>query len=243
MARHPRLWTLTLQFGLVLGAAISYFAVRGLTHADAVTAHENARTLIRIENSLGISFEAKFQSLVVGNDLLVNLANWIYIYGHWPVIATTLVILFVRAPDRFYLLRNAVFISGAIGLVIFFVIPVAPPRFGLLDVVDTVSDRSSSYRALQPPGLINRYAALPSLHFGWNLLVGIVLWHTTPRPVVRAFAIISPPAMAFAVIATANHYVLDVVAGGIVALIGLGLAQVLPALRETPAWAREPRHE
>lgn len=227
-----------LQVGLVVGAALSYFAARGLTHSDVDAAHANARTIIDLERSLGMLWEERVQSVLLDNDVLVNLANWIYIYGHWPVIAVTLVALFVRAPDRFYLLRNALFISGAIGLIIFVLVPVAPPRFGLLDVVDTVSNRSSSYRALQPPGLINRYAALPSLHFGWNLLVGIVLWRTTRHPMVRTFAVVTPPAMAFAVIATANHYVIDVVAGGAVALVGLALARAIPSVRATPAWAR-----
>ena len=239
---HPGTRTLALQVALVVGAALSYFAVRGLTRSDVAAAHDNARTLVRLERALRISWEERIQSVVVPREALVDLANWIYIYGHWPVIATTLVVLFVRAPDRFYLLRNALFISGAVGLLIFVLVPVAPPRFGLLDVVDTVSERSSSYRALQPPGLINRYAALPSLHFGWNLLVGIVLWRTTRHPAVRTFALVTPPAMAFAVVATANHYVIDVVAGGAVALTGLALATALPRVRATPAWAR-PRRE
>lgn len=98
----------------------------------------------------------------------MDLSNWVYIYGHWPVIGITLVWLFLRAPDDYRLLRNAMFVSGAIGLVLFALFPVSPPRFGVLELVDTVTERSDSYRALQPPGLINRYAAFPSLHFGWN---------------------------------------------------------------------------
>lgn len=240
---HPRVYALAFQVVLVAGAALSYFAVRGLTHSDVTVAYDNARTLIHVERVLGIGWEERIQSVAVHHEALVDLADWIYIYGHWPVIAGTLVVLFVRAPDRFYLLRNALFLSGAIGLVIFALAPVAPPRFGLLDVVDTVTERSSSYRALQPPALINRYAALPSLHFGWNLLVGIVLWRSTRHPAVRTFALLMPPAMALAVIATANHYVLDVVAGGVVAVAGLALARALPAVRATPEWARTPRRE
>jgi membrane-associated phospholipid phosphatase len=129
------------------------------------------------------------------------------------------------------------FISGAIGLVVFIASPTAPPRLVDLGLIDTVTDRSSSYRALQPPGLINKYAAMPSLHFGWNLLVGIMLIRTTRRRIVWGFAIGLPAAMALAVVMTANHYVLDVFAGAVVALIGLALVP-----RVNRAAARLRRH-
>jgi membrane-associated phospholipid phosphatase len=109
-----------------------------------------------------------------------------------------------------------------------------------LVLIDTVTEKSSSYRALQPPGLLNKYAAMPSLHFGWNLLVGVVIVRVTRRTLVRVFAVALPIAMAFAVVMTANHYVLDVIAGGIVALVGLALVvpvnRVLDATRSRVRW-------
>jgi hypothetical protein len=227
-----------VQFLLVAGAALCYFAVRGLTQSSLDAALANARALVRLEGRLGLEWEHAAQALVVEHEALVRAVNAVYMYGHWPVIALTLGVLFARAPDRFYLLRNAMFVSGAIGLVIFALVPVAPPRLGVLDLVDTVTQGTSEYRTLQPPGLINRYAALPSLHFGWNLLVGIVVWRATRNPWLRAAAVLVPVAMAFAVVATANHYVIDVVAGGAVALVGLAVATRLPAVVPTPRWAR-----
>jgi hypothetical protein len=233
--------TLVVQLVLIGGAALAYFAVRGLTQGSLETALGNAQAIVSLQRALGLDREGWLQGLIVDHHVLVMLANWVYIYGHWPVIVAALTLLFVRFPDRFYELRNALFISGAIGLVVFALVPVAPPRLGVLDLADTVTERSRSYRALQPPGLLNRYAALPSLHFGWNLLMGIVLWDMGRRPLVRAFAVAMPAAMAFAVVATANHYVIDVVAGGLVALTGLVLARRLPAVRPTPEWARPRR--
>lgn len=226
--RFPGWRGLLGQCALIVLAALCYFGVRGLTQSDAAAAEENARRLLDLERAVAIDVEASLQEAIVHHDAIVTLANWVYIYGHWPVIVLTLGWLFATAPDRFRLLRNAMFISGAIGLVIFALYPVAPPRLGVLDVMDTVTERSSSYRTLQPPGLINRYAALPSLHFGWNLLVGIVLWRTTRVPLVRVFAVVMPVLMAWAVVLTANHYVVDVVAGGVVALAGLAIARALP---------------
>lgn len=236
----PGRWTLLWQILLVVAAAACYFAVRGFTQSNLAAAQGNARALTDVERAMRLDWEGELQSWLLDNDVLVNLANWVYIYGHWPVVVAVMVLLFVRLPHRYYLLRNALFISGAIGLIVFALVPVAPPRLGVLDLVDTVTQRSSSYRALQPPGLINRYAALPSLHFGWNLLVAVVLWRSTAQKAVRVAVLVMVPLMAFAVVATANHYVVDVLAGAVVALAGLTLAWKLPAMRSTPPWAREP---
>lgn len=241
--RRPGLigwWPMLLQVLLVTAAAIAYFLVRDLTQGDVAVAEANADRIVSLERALHIDGEIRVQDLIIDHDWLVNLANWIYIYGHWPVIGITLVWLFLRAPSEYRILRNAMFISGGIGLVIFVLYPVVPPRLGVLDIVDTITQRSSSYRTLQPPGLINRYAAMPSLHFGWNLLVGIVIWRATSRRLLHVVAVLMPVAMGFAVVVTGNHYVADVVAGGAVALIGLACALVIaePAHAAARAGAR-----
>jgi hypothetical protein len=215
---------LGVQVVLVALFALAYFGIRGLTRGGAERAFGNADRLVEVERALGVAWETGIQGAIAGWPRVVTLANWIYIYGHWPVIVTAMVVLYLRAPARYRLLRDAVIVSGVIGMVVFATVPVAPPRFGTLPVMDTVSDRSHGYRALQPPELTNPYAALPSLHFGWNLLVGMVLWWSTRRTVVRAFAVVMPCAMGWAVVATGNHYVLDVVAGGAVALVGMTVA-------------------
>ena len=236
-ATFPGWNALAWQAVLVAGAALVYFGVRDLTEGSRATAVAHARSLARLEATLGIDWERAVQDRITGDDRLVTLANWIYIYGHWPVVIATLTWLFVRHPPDFYLLRNAMFISGAIGIVVFALYPVAPPRLGVLEVVDTITERSTSYRTLQPPGLTNHYAALPSLHFGWNLLVGIMVWRVARWGWLRALAVLMVVAMGWAVVATGNHYVIDVVAGAVVALTGLALATQLPRVRRTPDWA------
>lgn len=226
---------MAVQALLITAAALAYFGVRNLTQGDRLVAEADARRVLSLERALHIDWEGGIQDVVIRHNGLVDLANWIYIYGHWPLIGITLVGLFLRAPAEYRNLRNAMFVSGGIGLVVFTVFPVAPPRLLDLGLVDTVTQRSDSYRTLQPQGLINRYAALPSLHFGWDLLVGVVIWRATDRRTLRAAALVMPMAMAFAVIVTANHYVLDVVVGGAVAMIGLACALVIA--RAT--WERE----
>jgi len=93
-----------------------------------------------------------------------------------------------------------------------------------MGLIDTIAERSSMYRVLQPPQLTNQYAAVPSLHVGWNLLIGIALFRGSSRFAVRLLGIASPGIMFVAVLVTANHYLVDTVAGASVALIGLALA-------------------
>jgi hypothetical protein len=218
------------EAAFVNAAIVVYFGVRNLTEGAVGTAFANARRLVRLEDALSLGWERSIQAAIEGTSL-VTLANWVYIWAHWPVIITTGVALFVLRRDRYRILRNAMFISGAIGFALFAFFPVAPPRLLDLGLVDTVTEQSHAYRALQPPGLTNQYAAFPSLHVGWNVLVGVVLLGSTRHFAVRAFAVGSPLAMAIAVVATANHFVVDVIAGIAVVLVGLAAALLMERSR------------
>jgi len=219
------------QLILVSMAALAYFGVRGLTEGDPTTAWRNASRLVRFERALGLDLELGVQAMVRSSEPLVDLANWIYIWGHWPVIIATLVGLAVVRPPAYVELRNAMVISGAIGLVIFAAYPVTPPRLFAVEYLDTVTMRSNAYRLLQPPNLVNKFAAVPSLHVGWNLLVGLTWYRSAPRRSVGLAAAVMAAAMAFAVVATANHWIIDVVIGSAVALVGLGIE------RRRSAWS------
>ena len=221
----------TTQFASVLLAALLYFGVRGLTESSESTAVANAGRVLHLEAILGIDIEASLQGFILDHRGIVTAANWMYIWGHWPVIGLTLVWLYRRHRDSYTLLRNAMFISGAIGLVIFMTFPVAPPRLMPTGFVDTVTELSNSYRVLQPPSLVNKFAAVPSLHVGWNLLVGILIFRTARSRAARLFALAGPALMASAVVLTANHYIVDAIAGSVVALTGLATAAALQRMR------------
>lgn len=205
---------------LIAAAMLLYFGIRNLTAGSAPRAMSNARALFDIEKSLGIAWEEAAQSAVIGHDLLVDAANWVYIWGHWPVILSTAAVLYLYRHHEYTLMRNAIFVSGALGFLLFGLLPVAPPRLLDLGLIDTVTEQSHAYRTLQPPGLTNQFAAFPSLHFGWNVLVGIGLYNAFENAYVRVFAVCFPAAMAAAVVLTANHFLLDVVAGGILVAYG-----------------------
>jgi membrane-associated phospholipid phosphatase len=226
-ARQRTLRALGREPASIAAAALAYIGIRAVTEGRVDVAEEHAHALLGLEQAVGVAWENAIQSLIIGREHFVAAANWVYIYGHWPVIVSVAFVLFRTRRDRYVLLRNAIFASGAIGFLFFALLPLAPPRLLDIGLVDTVAERSQGYRALQPAELTNQYAAMPSLHFGWNLLVGIVLFGATARLAVRAFALLMPAAMGFAVVATANHFVLDVVAGGMVALTGLALAEAV----------------
>lgn len=214
-----------LHEALVIGLAVLlYFGIRNATAGNLDVALANAGRLVRLERLLGIGWERGLQGAVLSSDTLVAAANWVYIFGHWPVILGVATWLYVRRHDHYVLLRNAMFASGLIGFLFFALFPVAPPRLLEHGFVDTVTDRSDAYRALQPPGLTNQYAAFPSLHAGWNLLVAIVLAMAVTSIVVRLAALALPVAMGLAVVATANHFVIDIAGGIVVVLVGLAIA-------------------
>ena len=219
-----RVLELGRQLALLAGAALLYFGVRGQTEGGRSVAVANAVDLLAFERALGLDVEAGLQAMILPHGWAVTLVNWIYIWGHWPVIAATLIWLHRTRPFDYLLLRNALFLSGAIGLVIFVTHPVAPPRLLPTGYVDTVTEFSTSYRVLQPPSLVNKYAALPSLHVGWNLLIGLAVYRTGAGRVAKVFGVVSPLAMIAAVVLTGNHYVVDAVLGIVVALTGLALA-------------------
>ncbi len=211
-----------VQVVVVISAALLYFGVRGFTEGSEDIAVRNAERLLQIENVLGLAKEDSLQALILDTQWLVTFFNWVYIWGHWPVIIGVLAWLFVRHRVQYRLLLRSMLISGAVGLIVFTLYPVSPPRLmpdG--EFVDTVTEFSRSYRILQPPALINKYAALPSLHVGWNLLVGISVFRASRSISLRVLAIVSPLLMMVAVVLTGNHYVIDGFVGSAVAALGL----------------------
>ncbi|MGH3477228.1 MAG: phosphatase PAP2 family protein [Nocardioidaceae bacterium] len=222
------------QVAIVLGGVLVYFGVRAITQGNTSAAAANADRVIAVEKQAGIYVEDDLQAAVVDSESLSTVANWIYIWGHWPVIVAVLVWLLLRVPDQFLVYRNAMLISGLVGIVIFAAFPVAPPRLLDLGLVDTVAAQSQAYRALQPPAIVNQYAAMPSFHVGWDLLIGIAMVRECRRLWLRVVGCLLPLAMAWSVVVTANHYLLDGIVGSAIVLGALALAVFLRRRRPGP---------
>ena len=213
-------------------AFIFYYVSRGLVVERTAEATSRAIQVVELEQRLGIFlWETKMQAWVASSWILAQLFNDIYVYAHLPLIGIVGLWLFFFHRERYVLLRNAFLISGGIGLIIFNLFPMAPPRllpWPLSDeVVDTMVSFSKVNYDIQPAAFVNHYAAMPSLHFGWNLLLGLGIIWNTKHIWAKAFGVIMPTAMLLAVVVTGNHFILDVVAGTVVALGGLGIAYLI----------------
>jgi hypothetical protein len=212
--RRSRRWRAVLrELAYVTSGVVLYFGIRGLTVANADVAVRHAHDIVTFERGLGVYIEPSMQDLVDDAHWLTTLMNWVYIWGHWPVIGLTLLWLVLEHPGGYRVTRNAMLTSGALGLVVFALFPVAPPRLADLGLIDTVTTYSSAYRVLQPQAFVNQYAAMPSLHVGWDLLIGIALFTHGQHRAIRITGVALPFLMAVSVLATANHYLADVVAG------------------------------
>jgi membrane-associated phospholipid phosphatase len=231
-AHHPRASWAAEQVLIVVAGIVVYFRVRGLTEASAELARTHAHYLVDLERGLHLDIESALQRPLQSSPALETAANWIYIWGHWPVLIATLAWLLWRHRPQFLRLRDAMLVSGALGMVVFVSYPMAPPRLAGQGYVDTVTRSSRSYRYLQPPAFVNQYAAMPSLHVGWDLLAGVAIFTATTYVALRVVACVMPVLMAWAVIATGNHYLLDVVAGIALVAVGYGVSLLLERHRE-----------
>ena len=228
---HPGLFELSV---FALAYAI-YFGVRALTEGKVASAIANAIDLVHVERRLDLDWEDAVQGLVLGEQALVDAVNAMYIWGHWPLLIVGGFLLFHLGQVEYRRLRTVILLSGAFGLVVFAVFPVAPPRLAPVGLQDTVTLHSETYRTVLPPSLVNEYAAMPSFHAGWNLLLGIELFRVSQNLLMRAFGLVMPVAMAFAVVATANHFVLDVAGGALVVMTALLLVTWLERRRTRPS--------
>ncbi len=212
-----------LEAALIVGAYLAYQAVRRLIEGSAATAVDRALDIIALERRLGLFWEASLQAAILEHHWLVSLFNWIYVWGYLPVIAAVALWLFMYHRQPYSRYRNAFLLSGAVGLVFFALMPVAPPRmFPHLGFVDTVRIHSSIYRAFDHSGFVNEFAAVPSFHFGWLLLAGIAVWKHGRWLPFRLAGVVLPVLMLAAVVLTANHYFLDAFVGGVLVLAALG---------------------
>jgi membrane-associated phospholipid phosphatase len=155
-----------------------------------------------------------------------------YLLGFAPLILGVLIWLGISHRPLYRELRTLLLVSIGVAVVVHVTLPVAPPRLlpglGIADTVGLDQNHDSLF------GIpFNPYAAMPSMHVGWSLLVGLVALKASRSLVLRGFFALHPAVMALAVTATGNHYFLDSLAGVVVALLALGLLRVVPATRSS----------
>lgn len=224
-------------FGLAL---LAYQASRAIVIGDATSAVRHAWHIIDVERAAGIFWEPAIQGWATNHPNLVQGLNAGYLFAHPPVTAAFFVWLWRAHSDHCRLVRNGFLAANALALGVFVAFPVAPPRLAGADgLVDTLRQASGVNLHGGPlSGPFNPYAAVPSMHFGYALLVGVVIALCARRPWVRLVAPLYPALVFTTIVATANHFVLDAVAGGLV--MGAGVAAALVASRSGAGVPRSP---
>jgi PAP2 superfamily len=216
------LWQLSLWFGFLL----VYQVARGIADRHPSKAFENALTVIDIEQRLNALFELDLQRWIHSSEFLTTLTSWTYWMSQFTVVGLTLLWVYLRRNDSFLRFRNTIMLANVIGLVGYVLLPTAPPRmfpgFGFVDTLNrfgTVSHGSGLVELASNP-----YAAMPSLHAADALIVGIVLATVVKRWIFKVIWLLWPAWVWFTVMATANHFWLDIVAG--VAVAGVAAAVI-----------------
>jgi hypothetical protein len=215
-----------LEIAIIVPAYYLYRSVRSAVEGRTDDAFAHGNALINIEQALGIYREADLQGLILGSDIAVRAVNLIYVWFHLPIVIGVAISVYLLHRDKYPLYRNALLISGAVALIFFWLLPTAPPRFfQYYGFVDTAV-LESGYHVVQSPAFANQYAAMPSLHIGWSTLTAIMVFMIIPGR-IRYVAFVLPFLACCAVVLTANHYFIDILAGFAVAGFSLGMALLL----------------
>ena len=200
---------------------VAYDVSRGLRDGSVSTADAHGRDLLRLETWLHIDIEHALNNGIGHVTALAVIASYMYATLHFIITPVVLIWLYRRYPHTYSQARTTLAVATIIGLVIFWLVPTTPPRLlpgsTFHDTMAGVAQwgwwggDGSAPRGLG--GLTNQLAAMPSLHVGWALWSGYWIYRNARHSYVRVLGALYAPATALVVMSTANHYLLDVIAG------------------------------
>jgi hypothetical protein len=211
-----------------------YDAVNNLTAVRERLAFANGSAVLNLERRLHLDPELAFNQWLGRHDLIGLVLSDFYNVVHLDLTLVVICWLWWKTPPNYRTLRNTLVLTNVVGFVVFMLYPVAPPRM-LPGYIDTVVDTHAWFSSHSQGNLAkaaNQFAAMPSLHVAWAMWVTMAVWTNCRNRVVRALAVAHPLLTLVAIIATANHYLLDAVAGA--ATFGVCLAAA-------DGWARARR--
>lgn len=229
---HPALEALGLAFTVAV-----FTVLHRATGHDIAAAMSNAEHLQSIERALHLDVELAANGWLVRNSWLIGPAVYYYRL-YLVVIAVVLVWVYVRHRGVYRHLRRTLVAMPFLGLLVFWTLPMAPPRFALPGIVDIVA----LYAPFGPDSRDlssgqNHFSAMPSLHTAWMAWCGYAIWFSLRRthPRLALLGWLLPVTMVATVLTTGNHYVLDVVAGLALLAVSIGVATIAGALARTRA--------
>jgi hypothetical protein len=212
-----------------------YELVRGQGHASVEAARAHTDWVVGLERHSHVFGERAVQHAADAVPALPTLLGIAYIVLHFAGTTTFLVWLYRHHRHQFARVRNTMIAATGMALTLYVVFPVAPPRLASLGFVDTVSHNTKVNLSSDLLGsLYNPFAAVPSLHFGYALLVGITLAVVARRRFVRVLGAIYPALMLFIIVATGNHFFFDAAAGGVAIGAGYLIARWVESTRREP---------
>jgi hypothetical protein len=235
----PRLWREIALIAVFYGA---YTLVRLLIPHNEAAAYTHAGQVMRLEHGLGPNIELKLNHALLSAPLLAKAANIFYATAHFVVTLTVLVWLYRQRPRLYRWLRTSLLLATGIALIGFWVYPLAPPRFlggaGFVDPV-TAFHSFGLYSSPQAGSLTNQFAAMPSMHAGWALWCAVALIVSVRRPLIMTVATLYPIVTITVIFSTANHYLLDAVAGVLVMAFALFVNLILHLRENPPSTAKD----
>jgi hypothetical protein len=235
----PRVADAVLQLGLWIAAYYAYQLVRGFMDGQTAVAFDHARGIVNAERNLGLFFEPGLQHWVSNHaGWLLDGASWCYVNAHLLGTGAFMLWLYFARREAFPFVRNMFMIAMGIALVGYMAFPTAPPRYlPEWGFSDTVSDLVGTHAANSAGVLYNPYAAIPSMHVAFALMIGIPGARLTRTRWLRPVWYLYPVLVTFIVIVTANHFWVDAALGVLVAVASFAAAKAALARARPDAWS------
>jgi len=224
-------------FGLVALYGL-YEVIRGFGSTSIAAARAHTHTIVDLERSVHVFGERAVQDWAHRVPALPGLLGVAYITLH--LVATGVALFWIYRSHRahFAVVRTTLIVSTAVALAIYVVYPAAPPRLAGLGFTDTVTRSAHVNLSSDLLGsFYNPFAAVPSLHFGYALLVGAAVAYLARNRTARLIGAAYPAFMLFVIVATGNHFLFDAAAGGAVTIAGWLVARLLVSVETAPAGA------
>src|SRR4051812_19853798 len=210
-----------------------YRLTRGAVDGRATLAFENARSVISVERSLHVFVEPTIQQWASGWSFVTDAASWAYINAQTSVTLGGLMFLYLFRNSSFYFVRNMFGVAFLVAIIGYVLVPTAPPRFlpewGFEDTLSQYTGISQDNVTVN--ALFNPYAAIPSMHVAFALMIGWPLAKLVKFPPLKVFWAIYPFLVTFVIVVTANHFLADAFLGACTAAIGALAARALARTR------------
>lgn len=225
--RRPVWWQ---ELGIIAVGYWLYSIGRNAVPEQESIARRHGRGVQHLQDALHLNFELSLNHFVAAHEWLAQIMNYYYATLHFIVTIGVMVWLFVKRPHLYRGARTVLFATTLLGLLGFYLYPLAPPRllpqYGYIDTLVTFH----TWGSLADPQVAehsNQFAAMPSLHIAWALWCGIALFRCAKRPWVRSLGLLYPVGTLLAIVATANHFIIDAVGGAAIIAVGFALQWLL----------------